>query len=279
MFVVVLALVLSFGTSMPVSTSIGTWSDLKVRLGAPSKGGTVVLDTPFDMDISDAIIVDAPDITIVGNGAVFDAGGKHNFFQMYLNTNFAIENVTMQNSGGNQAAMYIIGGAVILKSCVFSGNTGVQGGAVLVENANIDFILCTFSGNSVKGSVAAGGAVCIHLQSTASFTACTFAANTATTNTGPPEMNGGGGAIGIGVDGCHPSIVLKGCTFIAGTKGPGHNDIARFFVTGPSPVLFLCGDGFVGAPVQWNGNQTSVIPPVSLKCTPAQREIKGTQRP
>jgi hypothetical protein len=42
------------------------------------------------------------DITIVGNGAVFDAKGKDYFFRVGYNVAFVMSNVTLQNGYGVQ---------------------------------------------------------------------------------------------------------------------------------------------------------------------------------
>jgi predicted outer membrane repeat protein len=270
---VVLVLGLSFSACLPmVSTGINSWSALNAALNTQAKEATLVLSTPFDMSgYGGPVLVEAETTTtIVGNGAVFDAGGKGNFFQVLCNpgpVNFAIENVTMQNSN-NQAAMYILDRAkVTVTRCTFSGNTAFKGGAVYIQHSNAAFVSCTFSANKVSGESAAGGAVLIEGKNTISFTSCTFAANTAT-GTGT-HGEGGGGAIGIVVDEGGAVVLLKGCTWVAGAKGPGQNDIARI-QNSPNfaSVTFLCGDGFVGAPVQMVGNETSVLPPKDLKCTP-----------
>jgi hypothetical protein len=254
-----------------VSMGISSWSALEAALNTQAKEATLVLSTPFDMSgyRGPVIVESQTTTTIVGNGAVFDAGGKGIFFQVLSDmgqVNFAIENVTMQNSEGN--AMYIIQGAsVTLTHCTFSGcGGGVNGGAVFIQHSNAAFISCTFSGNKVSGEFAAGGAVLIEGLNTISLTSCTFAANTATGIGTHGE--GGGGAIGIHVDGGGAVILLKGCTWVAGAKGPGQNDIARIYNGNLASVTFLCGDGFVGAPVQMVGNETSVLPPKDLKCTP-----------
>jgi hypothetical protein len=63
---------------MPVaSTNIGTWSALNQRCTYPAKGGAIVLSTPFDMEGHEGpILVEDLNITAVGHGAVFGAGGK-----------------------------------------------------------------------------------------------------------------------------------------------------------------------------------------------------------
>jgi hypothetical protein len=76
-------------------------------------------------------------------------------------------------------------------------------------------------------------------------------------------MHGGGGAIGIAVNSGGTVIVLQGCSFIAGAKGLGYNDIARYYNYGPSSVTFLCGDGFVGAPVKWSEWQRDLCAPTN----------------
>jgi hypothetical protein len=63
---------------------------------------TLTLSTPFDMTgfkSGSAIDMQTAQtaITIVGNGAVFDAGGKDNFFYVRNAVALVMSNVTLQN--------------------------------------------------------------------------------------------------------------------------------------------------------------------------------------
>ena len=69
---------------------------------------TLTLSTPFDMTgFSSYIFINTAQtaITIVGNAAVFDAGGKDNFFIVYPAVALVMSNVTLQN-GVRQSSPY-----------------------------------------------------------------------------------------------------------------------------------------------------------------------------
>jgi hypothetical protein len=92
-------------SAAPPRTSIDTWTGLKATIGAAAgKKVTITLSTPFMMaDFKEGscikIEADNTDITIAGNGAVFDAGKMDRFFYVarVLSTTLVISNVTMQN--------------------------------------------------------------------------------------------------------------------------------------------------------------------------------------
>jgi hypothetical protein len=68
--------------------------------------------------------------TIVGNGAVFDAGGKDRFFYVKQAVALVMSNVTLQNGDADHygGAIRVVSGTATLSNCVFSGNTA-NGGA------------------------------------------------------------------------------------------------------------------------------------------------------
>jgi hypothetical protein len=93
-------------TSTNVSTvitanTIASWNTLSSSItAAAGKVATLTLSTPFDMTgFSSAIDMTTAKtaITIMGNGAVFDAGGKDNFFNVYPLVALVMSNVTLQN--------------------------------------------------------------------------------------------------------------------------------------------------------------------------------------
>jgi predicted outer membrane repeat protein len=100
-------------------------------------------------------------ITIVGNGAVFDARWKDNFFFVGDGVNNAValvmSNVTLQNgnSADGSGGAIFVGGTAILTDCIFTANlasylggTGGSGGAICV-GGTATLTNCIFSGNTV----------------------------------------------------------------------------------------------------------------------------------
>ena len=93
-------------TSNNVSTvitanTIASWNTLSSSItAAAGKVVTLTLSTPFDMTgFSSSIFIDTAQtsITIVGNAAVFDAGGKDRFFYVGDAVALVMSNVTLQN--------------------------------------------------------------------------------------------------------------------------------------------------------------------------------------
>ena len=93
-------------TSNNVSTvitanTIASWNTLSSSItAAAGKVATLTLSTPFDMTgFSSSIDMTTAKtaITIVGNAAVFDAGGKGRFFYVGQAVALVMSNVTLQN--------------------------------------------------------------------------------------------------------------------------------------------------------------------------------------
>jgi predicted outer membrane repeat protein len=104
--------------------------------------------------------------------------------------------LTAAGSGG---ALKITGGNPFVRRCHFSGNSGTNGGAALVDSsASVIFSTCGFSGNLASTS---GGAL-RGTSATLAFENCSFTGNTA-------NGTGGGGALNFS------SSVgsLRSCTF------------------------------------------------------------------
>jgi predicted outer membrane repeat protein len=229
--------------STHIASTITSWTSLSSSIAAAAgKAVTLTLSTPFDMagfqlgssiDIGDHTAQTS--ITIVGNGAVFDAGGKDRFFGVsyYM---LVMSNVTMQNGwqgggGYGGGAIYVnLGGTVILSDCTFSGNTApYDGGAIYITSdsddssysSTVTLSNCIFSGNTVPGGNA-GGALYFDSHSTGLF---------------------------------------KNCSLL-GTVSPKNNDIARDTTAN---VTFACANGEVGTSVQMSGAEITKLP--SLTCT------------
>jgi hypothetical protein len=244
------------------TTTIGTWSALKSTITASAgTKATLTLEAKFDMTgfkLRSEITLSAAntDITLVGNGAVFNGGlsnadddghlgGKHDhFFTVGSgngngNVKLVMSNVTLHNGAGHGMGGAIrvgAGGTIILTSCTLSANYADYGAP---------------SGANGSGE---GGAIYVDTGGTISLTSCTLSANYA-------GYDGIGGAIYF--TGSSTGL-LTNCAF-NGPVSPYSNDIAR--ADGTASVTFACGDGEVGTPVQMQGNEITVIPPKELQCT------------
>jgi hypothetical protein len=87
-----------------IASTIASWTSLSSSItAAAGKAATLTLSTPFDMaafQSGSAIWIQTAQtaITIVGNGAVFDAGGKDFFFNVYDQAAaLVMSNVALQN--------------------------------------------------------------------------------------------------------------------------------------------------------------------------------------
>jgi predicted outer membrane repeat protein len=244
-------------TKLPVPTciasTIASWTSLSSSIAAAAgKAVTLTLSTPFDMtgfQHGSCIEVQTAQtaITIVGNGAVFDAGGKDRFFTVEQAAALVISNVALQNGFSYNGGAIRVYGTATLSNCIFSGNTA-HGGSIFIDRPGTATLLnCVFSGNTAPNG-GYGGA--IFVGGTATLTDCTFSRNTA---------SGAGGALNFDI---HSNSLLKNCS-ILGTVSPKNNDIARADIA--TNVTFACADGEVGTPVQMSGTEITKLP--ALTCT------------
>ena len=185
-------------------TALATWADL---VTATATNGTYTLAPDFSMEgFSDgppcdpdsdypcrAINLTKVDVTVVGQGAVLDAGKNGSFFYIASSASLTLKNMTLQNGGWidatwNGGAVWN-GGTFQADSCKFFNNVNGAGGAVFnqgpSQSPNPEFMFnvgvfmandCNFSSNA--NSPGSGGAV---YNSGGSFTArgCGFFDNVA----------------------------------------------------------------------------------------------------
>jgi predicted outer membrane repeat protein len=276
-------------TKLPAPTCttryIASWNTLSSSItAAAGKVVTLTLSTPFDMTGFSSFIdmkTAKTAITIVGNAAVFDAGGKDRFFYVDRAVALVMSNVTLQNgyhygggaisvdSGGtitlsectftrNTAsndvggAMFVNGGTITLSDCSFNENTAFIGGAMFAYGT-ITLSDCSFNGNAAGNGIGGSGGA-ITVSGTITLSDCSFNGNTATDTRGE-----GGGALYFR---SNTNGLLKNCSLL-GTVSPKNNDISRDDTT--ANVTFGCADGEVGTPVQMSGTAITKLP--VLTCT------------
>jgi predicted outer membrane repeat protein len=247
-------------TKIPAPTcAIASWTLLSSSItAAAGKAVTLTLSTPFDngdplwtnqIEITTA----HTSITIVGNGAVFDAGGKYYFFRVYQAVELVMSNVTLQNGNSgdyaNGGAIFVTGTATFTY-CIFSGNTadpsyGPGGAGAIYVEGTATLIECIFFENTGPLSPYIGGGAMWVSSGTATLIDCTFSRNTAT---------GAGGALFFW---SNTTGLLKNCSLL-GSVSLANNDIARRDTT--ANVTFACADGEVGTPVQMSGTEITKIP-------------------
>ena len=126
------------------TATISTWTALTSAITASAgTTATLTLEAKFDMAGFREITLSAAntDITLVGNGAVFD-GDKDQYSDRFFtvgsggaeNIKLVMSNVVLKNGyrdyyGGSGGAIYVAtGGTISLMSCTLSGNYAVGGG-------------------------------------------------------------------------------------------------------------------------------------------------------
>jgi serine/threonine protein kinase len=249
----------------PPTCVISTWSELMRSIDAAAgKGVTIALSPSFTMDGYNGshVSIDTAytNVTVIGNGATFDAQNHGRFFEVGKKAMLAMSNVMLRNgfafnNSGQGGAVYVAaGGTFTVTSTTFSphnyaGSHKGQGGAVYVAAGGaFTATSTTFLGNYAYGF---GGAVYVAAGGTFMATNTTFSGNTAYAAGGALYFGGGGTGF------------IKGCSFV-GTVFAKHNDIYN----DGGNVTFACADGKFGAPVQMQGNEIAVIPPKALQCRP-----------
>jgi hypothetical protein len=111
-----------------INGDIASWTSLSSSIAAAAgKAVTLTLSTPFDMtgfETGSAINIKTAQtaITIVGNGAVFDAGDKDRFFYVEKDVALVMSNVTFQNGNADNGGVIIIISTATFSDCTFSGN-------------------------------------------------------------------------------------------------------------------------------------------------------------
>jgi predicted outer membrane repeat protein len=256
-----------------ITNTIASWNTLSSSItAAAGKVVTLTLSTPFDMTgFQSAPSIDMQTaktaITIVGNGAVLDAGRNNTanrFFVVGSSVALVMSNVTLQNGYtvndhyGGGAINVFGGGTVTLSDCSFIGNSAAPGhggygpsvGGAISVSGTITLCDCSFIDNNCAGP---GGAIHVDGAGTVTLSDCSFSGNTRGT-----AASMSGGALYFSA---HSNGLLKNCSLL-GTVSLGKNDIARTDTT--ANVTFACADGEVGTPVQTSCTEITKIP--ALTC-------------
>jgi predicted outer membrane repeat protein len=165
--------------AVPVlSVPIRSWASLESSFSAAAgTTASLTLAPEFTMDGYGGheieTLTDSTVVTIEGNGATFDAGGKGGFFQVGSAYGALImSNITMKHGSGTiGGAIYVYGGSVTLSDCTFDSNTAtgaitvnVVGGAATLSN-------CTFVNNVAATN---GGALYFGYGSISLIKGCSF---------------------------------------------------------------------------------------------------------
>jgi len=152
-----------------------------------------------------------------------------------------MQNAESSSYGG---AIYVVGGHLELKRCLFRNNAATAGncggGVVFLDSKDHESSAiisdCTFDSNS---AAAHGGAIVADYPgSSATIIGCTFKNNTAV---------GGGGAVSNAGGSVGGSTTISDCIFKGGTGS--HPDSVLNRGDGTGNLTFVCPSGTTGAPV------------------------------
>lgn len=223
--------------------------------------GNYLLDNELD--------VNGKTVSFIGSGTVvLDGQNKVRVMNVHANANATVENLIIQNGSVNDASnnkgagIRVDGGSLTVKNCKFinnsveglennwtggagihgnnttitisnsefTGGSAYQGGAITLQNTNIDAKYCLFEGNKTvfagggKKDAAKGGAICVRTDNgdvhTHNFEYCVFKDNVSWGNGGGVSYNVSGGAAG-------QNTTFRGCSFIGNTTNIDVNNIQR----------------------------------------------------
>jgi hypothetical protein len=182
-------------TTFNTTATINTWTSLGSAIKAAAGKSTALTLSASCSGYTAAINISTAytNVTIIGNGATFDANEHGRFFEVGEKALLAMSNVTLLNGhiqvrglslGG---AVYVAaGGTFTVTSTTFSGNVaaygmdgenGNGGGAVCVAaGGSFTATNTTFSGNNAY-DYAHGGAVYVAANGTFTATSTTFFGN------------------------------------------------------------------------------------------------------
>jgi hypothetical protein len=215
-----------------LAAPISAWNALgSAVVAAAGKTATIALSPSFTMA---GFAPDYKSIDIASDGTVLTIDGH---------------GATLD--AGGKGRFFAVGNTVVVSmrnitmKNGYSGKDG-GGGALNIYGGIVTLDHCAFVNNKAPYD---GGAVSVYIG-IVTLERCTFVNNTA--------FSGGAVWFNFGTTG-----LIKGSSF-SGPISNNHNDISRYDTD--ANVTFACADGEVGIPVQMQGTEITVIPPLELQC-------------
>lgn len=223
--------------------------------------GTYLLDSEIDVTGKNISLVGTGKV-------VLDGQKKVRVMNVHANANAVVENLIIQNGyvsdGGNNkgGGIRVDGGSLTVTNCKFidntvdyqassgnwtggagihsnnakltvtntefKGGTAYQGGAMTLQNSDIDAKYVLFEGNRTlfegKKDESKGGAICVRTDNgdvhTHNFENCVFKENKSWGNGGAMSYNVSGGAAG-------QNTIFRGCSFIRNTTNIDLDNLER----------------------------------------------------
>ena len=173
---------------------------------ASGLSGQTILLASGEVDISNTITIDA---TALAGGIILNGNGANRALGIGGSANVTLLGLTVTNCSTPDAggALYSAPGSTLhISRCTFAGNSGLEGGAILVDGT-LQMDNSTFFGNT------AGYGGALQCRHTTFLTNCTFSGNSA--------PGGGGG----GIYNKLTTLTLNNCIVAGNTGGFGGGDV------------------------------------------------------
>jgi hypothetical protein len=203
------------GANMVTTASDTGAGSLRVVVAAASSGATItfanslsgqtILLASGEIPLNNNLTIDASALT---SGIILNGGNANRAFNLGSSANVTLIGLTITNCATPDAggALYSSPGSLLLISrCTFAGNSGLEGGAILVDGT-LQVNDSTFFGNN------AGYGGALQCRNTTSLAQCTFSANNAPA--------GGGGIFNKGA-----TLTMNNCIIAGNTSSFGGADI------------------------------------------------------
>ena len=255
---------LSGNSSMgPLVVSNCTFNANRAGDASDDRGGAIYVEDGGIMTVVDCLFTN----NTAGDegGAICSSGDQYSMAVHVRDSQFY--GGTAQRGG----AMFVRAwdnGTHIVSNCVFEGQAVTQqGGAVFMEEADVEIYDCTFTNNQAIGN---GGAVSLHVRSgmTATFVNCAFTTNlTSTAGGGAAYVSGGtdatfkyincgftncisdtddGGAIRFGNNASMGAVLITNCSFVSCRAGDANDDRGGAIYAEDGDVMTVVGCRFSG---------------------------------
>ena len=137
--------------TLSTNSSPTTWTELDAACKV--SGGISLKPGPFDMSGFKSlqfIVIAKVAVTIIGNGAVLDAGKESLFFTLGEDqSSLTLESITLKNgfnNGGYGGAIFVAAGALTVKSGAFLDNTATKTPVGLFDVSAAELLPAVHSG-------------------------------------------------------------------------------------------------------------------------------------
>ncbi len=209
----------AFAATITVTNGLNTGAgSLRTAIASAASGDIIVFSGVSTVNLTSAELLIDKNLTISGGGGVTinRAGGTE--FRLFNITSGTVTFNNLTFTNGNAAgtdgggAVTIAGGAAaIFNTCVLTGNSAQEGGAI-GSSGNVTMTNCTVDDNST-GASTLGGGLLIYPPANVVLTGCTISNNTNGSGGAALDFRGGGGG--------NTTLLATNCT-ISGNSQVGY---------------------------------------------------------